>query len=57
MTTLVLILALMLTLGITFITGILASQYGVNTESFLGEQHHSRYLRTRPGSPHAASPS
>jgi hypothetical protein len=37
MSTLALILALMLTLGIVFVTGVLASRYPVNHESFFGE--------------------
>jgi hypothetical protein len=37
MSTITLILALMLTLGIVFITGVLASRYEVNCESFYVE--------------------
>jgi hypothetical protein len=37
MSTLTLILALMLMLGSVFITGVLASQYALNPESFFGE--------------------
>jgi len=37
MATLTLILALMLTIGSVFMTGVLASRYGINDESFFGE--------------------
>jgi hypothetical protein len=37
MSTLTLVLALVLTLGSVFITGVLASQYGLNPESFFGD--------------------
>jgi hypothetical protein len=42
MATLTLILALMLTIGSVFMTGVLASRYGINDESFFGTPESTR---------------